>query len=237
MGSKKYKGKPCVYCAVPGASETGDHVIAREFFRKPWPENLPIVPACLRCNNEKSKLEHYATAVLPFGAAHAEASAVLSTLVPGRLANNQKLHRHLAENANTKYVSRDGGRSWESGMSVPLDASKIEKLYELIARGLVFWEWDVLLPDADCAVLAGFLTSDGRSFFDHYFVGQGVGTGVRNFGNGVFVYEGVQSLESPQLTLLRMSLYGAEMGGDRKSPGERVTMAYALTAPVLRSST
>ncbi len=67
--------------------------------------------------------------------------------------------------------------------------------------------------------------------FDRYLSGQGVKTGIRNFGDGAFVYEGVQSLESPQLTLLRMSFYGAEMGGDRRAPGEKVRMAYALTAP------
>lgn len=231
MGSKKYKGKPCVYCATPGAAETEDHVVARQFFRRPWPIGLPVVPACFRCNNEKSRLEHYATAVLPFGATHAEAATILSTLVPGRLANNQKLHRHLADNADTKYVSRDGGGSWESEMTLPLDGARIEKLFEMMARGLAFWEWDVLLPDADCIAFAGFLVPEGRAMFDRYFAGQGVKTGIRNFGDGAFVYEGVQSLESPQLTLLRMSFYGAEMGGDLRAPGEKVRMAYALTAP------
>ncbi len=38
--SKKFKNKTCAYCSVPGSSETGDHVIAREFFLPARRENL-----------------------------------------------------------------------------------------------------------------------------------------------------------------------------------------------------
>jgi hypothetical protein len=50
-------------------------------------------------------------------------------------------------------------------------------------------------------------------------------------GDGIFVYDGVQSLESPQLTLWRMSLCGAILSGHPKTPGEKVSVAYGLTAP------
>jgi hypothetical protein len=229
--SKRFKGKTCVYCVRPGSSETRDHVVAREFFPKPRPPGLPVAPACIRCNNEKSALEQYATTVLPFGATHAAAGSVLSTMVPGRLAGNQKLARFLAEKAGTKYVSRDGGLSWETEMVLPFDSGKVEQLFQMIARGLAYSEWGVLFPDADCVVHASFLTTEGRALFDRYFSGQGNKTGVRNLGDGIFVYEGLQSLESPQLTLLRMSLCGAILGGDPKARDERVSVVYALTAP------
>jgi 5-methylcytosine-specific restriction endonuclease McrA len=32
MASKKFKNKTCAYCGEPGASATGDHVFARQFF-------------------------------------------------------------------------------------------------------------------------------------------------------------------------------------------------------------
>ena len=57
--SKKYKGKSCPHCARPEASVTADHVFAREFFSVEKRDGLPVVPACERCNNEKSKLDHY----------------------------------------------------------------------------------------------------------------------------------------------------------------------------------
>lgn len=229
--SKKFKGKTCVYCMTPGAAATGDHIIAREFFPKEKRDALPQVPACVACNNEKSKLEHYATTVIPFGATHPQSGAVLSAMVPGRLANNQKLAKFLAENAITRYVLRDGGLTWDTEMTLPFDGAKIAGLFQMIARGLAYIEWRVLLPDADCVVHADFLTAEGRAIFDRYFAGHGNKTGARDLGDGIFMYDGVQSLESPQLTLLRMSLCGANLGGDPKVPAERVSVAYALTAP------
>jgi hypothetical protein len=231
MSSKKFKGKTCVYCGTPGASGTADHVIAREFFPKGAKRaNLPQAPACRRCNNEKSKLEHYAVAVLPFGASHVESRMILSNMVPGRLAHNQKLARELSEGSATHFVSRDNGRSWDTEKTLPFDGVEIARLFQMIGRGLAYVEWGIVLPDADCIVHADFLTAHGRSLFDRFFAGKGKKTGERNLGNGIFVYDGVQSLESPQLTLLRMS-FGTLLGGDPKARGERVSVVHALTAP------
>src|SRR5947209_15193891 len=52
-----FRGLPCVYCGAPATSD--DHVIAAKFFLEPQRGNLPQVPACERCNNEKSHLEDY----------------------------------------------------------------------------------------------------------------------------------------------------------------------------------
>lgn len=237
MSSKKFQGKTCVYCSTPGASGTADHVIAREFFPEGAKRaNLPQAPACRQCNNEKSKLEHYAATVLPFGTSHTESRTILSNMVPGRLAHNRKLARELAEGSATHFVSRDNGRSWDIEVTLPIDGMKIARLFQMIARGLAYVEWGIMLPDAECVVHADFLTADGRSFLDRFFAGKGNKTGERNFGSGVFVYDGVQSLESPRLTLLRMS-FGAMLSGDPKARGERVSVVYALTAPRKMSAT
>lgn len=94
--SKKYKGKPCVYC-VTGLSAVPDHVFAQEFFTVDRWGNLPKVPACHACNDAKGRLEHYLTAVLPFGGRHADAATSLAAFVPPRLARNAALHRHLSQ--------------------------------------------------------------------------------------------------------------------------------------------
>src|SRR3954454_11522216 len=106
--SKKFKGKPCAYCAKRKA-ETDDHVFAREFFLVEDRQNRPKVPACSQCNNEKSKLEHYLTAVLPFGGRHEQAVANLQRGVPGRLAKNQKLHRVLQESVEAAWMREGPG--------------------------------------------------------------------------------------------------------------------------------
>jgi hypothetical protein len=47
----------CVYCG--GLDETRDHVPSRVFLDEPLPENLPVVPACIACNNSFSRDEEY----------------------------------------------------------------------------------------------------------------------------------------------------------------------------------
>src|SRR5262245_62097325 len=47
----------CVYCGRD--TETRDHVPSRIFLDEPYPENLPVVPACRRCNESFSLGEEY----------------------------------------------------------------------------------------------------------------------------------------------------------------------------------
>jgi hypothetical protein len=79
----RFRGRRCVYCGRDGACSTSDHEIARGFFLKTARENLPQVPACVSCNNEKARLEQHLLTVLPFGAQHAAAAQTLNELLPG----------------------------------------------------------------------------------------------------------------------------------------------------------
>ena len=47
----------CAYCGGP--AETEDHVPSRCFLDKPYPQDLPVIPCCHKCNYEFSKDEEY----------------------------------------------------------------------------------------------------------------------------------------------------------------------------------
>ncbi len=47
----------CAYCGE--YPETRDHVPSKILLEKPFPENLPVVPSCLKCNNGFSLDEEY----------------------------------------------------------------------------------------------------------------------------------------------------------------------------------
>jgi len=47
----------CIYCG--GVEETRDHAPSRVFLDEPFPDNLPVVPACFECNNRLSLDEEY----------------------------------------------------------------------------------------------------------------------------------------------------------------------------------
>jgi hypothetical protein len=52
----------CVYCGE--TADTREHVPSRVFLEKPFPENLPIVPACYTCNNSFSGDELFLSILL-----------------------------------------------------------------------------------------------------------------------------------------------------------------------------
>jgi hypothetical protein len=165
MGSKRFRGKLCVYCSER-VSVTGDHVFAREFFVHAARDQLPQVPSCEGCNNEKSKLEHYLTAVLPFGGRHTDANETLTLLVPGRLAKNANLRRELQLNQ---------GRTWHCesnvihyAMTVPVDAARVNALFALIARALAWLHFGAHLSSGHASE-AIFLSRYGEEYFGRLF--------------------------------------------------------------------
>jgi len=222
--------KVCAYCTTAEGT-TRDHVIARGFFPPDQRGGIPQVPSCPPCNNLKSRLEHYATAVLPFGGTHAAAATMLAEMVPPRLENNLKLARALTSGRKYRFVTYDCGATWCTEMSLPVDGDMVSKLLHFIVLGLAYAEYGLLLPEPDCVVRADFLTAVGRGIFDQLHAQQGNRTGVKDLGNGIFRYEGVQAKNSPQLTVWRMSLCGIVVGGDPKARDERVSVVHAFTAP------
>lgn len=221
---------PCVYCVVaPG--QTRDHVVARGFFPLDDREGIPLVPACRKCNGAKARLEHQLTAVVPFGATHSRSSEMLSTMVPPRLEKNQKLARTLTQGMTYRFVSSDYGTTWNTQLLLPLEGDDLSALLTMTVRGLVYAEYGVLLPEAECVVRAEFLIGAGRAAIAQLHAQRGNRTGVKNLGHGIFEYEGVQSTGEPQLTVWRMSLCGIVTGGDPKAPGESVSVVHAITAP------
>lgn len=226
--SKKYKGKPCAYC-VDASSTTADHVFAREFFLPEARHDLAQVPACSSCNGEKSVLEHYFTAVLPFGARHAASAVNLKQMVPKRLGKNAKLHRTLRNNWGKRWAEERGIQVPVS--TLPVDPAKVERLFDFIVRGLVLFHWGAYLTrDYRVQVLA--LTRAGEEYIDGLFRLNAAARVRVDLGNGTFSYEGAQGVDCPQITVWRFQTYGGLKFADSEVPGEVSSGIGALTGPV-----
>jgi hypothetical protein len=143
-GSKKFKGKICVYCRVNQAA-TADHVFPRELFQKEQRDGLPKVPSCVDCNNDKSKLEHYLAAVLPFGGMHSNSLRALSVDAAKRLVKNRKLHREIQKGVRYKQVPIENGGT-EDRMLVGLNHEIVHEFIGFIGRGLMWHHWGAYLP-------------------------------------------------------------------------------------------
>jgi hypothetical protein len=213
--SKAFKGKTCAYCGKEGSSETADHVFAREFLPVEKRGNQPKVSACFACNTEKSRLEHYLAAVLPFGARHADGLGILQNAVPHRLAKNQRLYRELAFGQTQAVIPQNGAYVLATGL--PFESEKLSSLVVLIAKGLTRHHWDCTIP-ADHNIRGGMVSPEAVPFFAELLAMNGNRI-TGNIGDGALVYEGLQSLEHLGLTIWRLSIYGGVMmSGDERVP-------------------
>ena len=79
----------CVYCG--GSEETRDHVPSKVLLDEPYPEDLPVVPACLECNNGFSLDEEYLACFL---------ECVLCGTVDPRALKRDRIRRKLQDNPN-----------------------------------------------------------------------------------------------------------------------------------------
>jgi hypothetical protein len=230
MASKKYKGKLCVYgCGRPAT--TPDHVFAREFFL-PGTVYEPIkVPACIKCNNDKSQLEHYLTTLLPFGGRHKDAQENLAQMVPKRLAHNERLRRLISKRQKTVWI-KDAGGLYVPTMGLPLDFQLIERLFRFITVGLVWHHWKIRLTSKHFVTVLA-LSQKGVEVFDRKFFRAANAQNISNdLGNGTFVYEAVQGADNAFITAWKYSVYGGlTLGGDPKTPNEGSAILGAMTGP------
>lgn len=224
--SKRFRGKPCIYCSGQRLATTGDHVLARQFCLACERADLPQVPACSPCNNAKSSLEHYLTAVLPFGAQHAGASENLETLVPGRLEKNQRLRRELAANIGSAPCPGTGRPS----MTIPFDGEKLAQLFGFMARGLLWHEWGVMLASTDVVKTIN-LAPLGEKLFESMFELKAARRTSGNLGNGVLAYRGAQGLGEPNFSIWEFQFYSGVVLIEEAGSTEASLKGGVVTGP------
>jgi hypothetical protein len=100
----------------------------------------------------------------------------------------------------------------------------------LIARGLAWYQWQVLL-DSEHACLAGVFSDAAAEVINRFFYRPECRRVLEHLGNDTFIYEGIQAIDDPQLTVWRFLIYGGVAFAD-SAPGEqRASQVIALTGP------
>ncbi len=214
--SKKFLGKTCVYCNQRKSIRQGDHVFARKFFLEEERSDLIKVPACDICNNEKSKIEHYLTSVLPFGGRHIDARENLTINVPSRLNKNKKLHRHLE--ANRDYLDGDP-TTGENGRALvlPFDGKKYAKLFEFILKAMVWHHWGMYI-NQETFVYSTSLSKFGEDLFEKHIFSLSCENRIMNvLGKDTFRYTGIQVPENNQITFWLFEIYNGLVTAEEAS--------------------
>lgn len=231
MSSKRHKGRDCAYCGESKAATTSDHVIAREFFFEEDRTDLPQVPACARCNNTKSTLEHYATAALMAGSKHIHGDRYRREKVASRLSKNRKLQRDMGIDDPPILMNIRG--IIQPMHVLKIESDKINKLMAMIVKGLYCFHFEETLntqfyvdvsmfpPDYEpvlWANLSGYFPPDSAKV-------------EANLGRSSFVYEGTRSPANQAFTLWRMAWHGGIRLHGANSPPEGVCVFWGVTRP------
>ncbi len=163
--------------------------------------------------------------VLGFGAMHPDAKVNLDTLVRRRLENNLRLKREL-----------EAGYDASGGTTIPFDHEKLDRLFAMIAQGLAWHHWKVLLMPG-FSVIASLFSDTGGPFFIQMLAGWKTPVRIsQNLGNGTFVYEGAQATDVREATVWRFQMYGGiKFGGDSAVP-EPASLCSAHWAGILDSA-
>ena len=204
--SKRFKGKPCAYCPG-GVSETGDHVFARKFFPVRMRANLPQVPACDKCNNEKSALEAYLATILLFGGRHADALENLVASGERRLAKNSKLHRQLISGKERIWVPDQAGLLVPT-MSVPIADDVFTRYFVFVIKGLLRYEFGETLGNDDFVDVQTITTDGGEPIYRRFLNLNAAARTTRDIGNGAFVYEGSRAADNGHVSIWLLTVFG-----------------------------
>lgn len=139
-------------------------------------------------------------------------------MIPKRLKKNAKLNAEL-----------EAGFAKSRGNTIPFDHVRFNKLFAMIAQGLLWYHWQTLLGHGYSAIAATFSDS-GTAFFEQMVAKLTTPNRVfGNLGESTFSYEGVQATDCPQVTVWRFSMYGGVIFmGDPKLPGP-ASLVVAVT--------
>jgi hypothetical protein len=121
------------YCAYCGSQkESGDHVPSQILLDEPYPDHLPIVPACKKCNQGFSLDEEYL-------------ACLLDCMITGNVDVNEekrlKVRKAINHSPKLKQMLNDSKEFLLDGsISIVPDWERVEKVVLKLARGHSLYE-------------------------------------------------------------------------------------------------
>jgi hypothetical protein len=108
-----------------------DHVPSRVLFDEPYPNNLPVVPACRKCNEGFSIDEEYVACLI---------DCVLSGTVSAENAQREKVRRILSNKPALTVRLKEACRAMGGNIQFSAEHNRIKNLVLKLARGHVLFE-------------------------------------------------------------------------------------------------
>lgn len=116
----------CVYCG--SYPKTKDHVPSKILLDKPYPENLPAVSSCLKCNNSFSKDEEYFACALECASC---GSVIIEDLGREKIKKTLTYNKKLYERIRSAFSIEEG---------LVIEKERFENVLVKNARGHLVFE-------------------------------------------------------------------------------------------------
>lgn len=155
FGDDRNKGW-CVYCGDDG--ETRDHVPSRVLLDEPYPDELPVLPACAACNGAFSRDEAYLACVIECALTGSVESAKGRRKVGEMLAKSPALATRLAAGR----YERDGEKGFNT------EPERVRAIVLKLARGHAAFENNEPRTDEPESILFAPFTAMGESVREQF---------------------------------------------------------------------
>ena len=119
----------CIYCGGP--AETRDHVPSRCLLERPYPENLPVVRSCARCNQGFSKDEEYFVCLIE--------SALCGSTDPDKI-KRPTIARILRNSPNLRARIESAKSESDGRIQFAIESKRIANIMLKLARGHAAFE-------------------------------------------------------------------------------------------------
>jgi len=158
FGDKRLEFDYCAYCGE--STETRDHVVSKVFLDTPYPENLPVIPACLLCNQGFSLDEEYVASLV-------ECASTGS--VGGDDIKQEKIGRILERKPALVSRLKQARQESDTGILFRAETERVRNIVLKMARGLAAFELnEPMLDDPSKVSIVPFLSmnSHEREYFE-----------------------------------------------------------------------
>ncbi len=126
----------CLYCE--GSADSKEHVPSRIFLNKPYPENLPTVPACKKCNESYSLDEEYLACIIE--------CARCGTIEVDKLERD-KIKKILNRKTALYEKVKDSFLTKDNNLFVNIEANRVNNILIKLAQGHILYEFNQYVKD------------------------------------------------------------------------------------------
>lgn len=143
-----YHSDRCVFCGE--CADTREHIFAKCFFDRPYPNNLPTIPSCRKCNNSFSLDEQYLMYLIDYlKSVECNNGEFVRTIAKKTFCHNEELENRMI---NSLSIERCGKPIFS------IESNRINRVIQKIAQCLFMYHYNEEVSSSQITCRWSFLS-------------------------------------------------------------------------------